>query len=141
MDVVQQFIEKHNTVTLATNGENGPCAAAVFYALNKNKNALLFISKPKSEHIKNIISNNKCAATIQEDGLNWELIKGVQLKGEIRLAKEEYWAYYFERYPFINNNENLKHHLKKVDLYTFDIKWARIIDNSEGLGNNSEFKY
>ena len=70
MDAVQQFIEKHNTVTLATIGKNGPCAAAVFYVLNKSKNTLFFISKPKSEHIKNTTLKKICWQ--QGGGRAWE---------------------------------------------------------------------
>ena len=79
MDKVQQILEKYNTMTLATVGKNGACAAAVFYAFSKEENAMIFLSSPKSEHILNLENNDKCAATIQEDGLDWEIIKGIHI--------------------------------------------------------------
>ena len=99
MDKVHQFLEKHNTMTLATVGEKGASAAAVFYAFSKKKNTLIFISSPKSEHIKNIKKNDKCAATINDDGLDWEIIKGLQIKGRAKNANDD---------DFIRNIENIK---------------------------------
>lgn len=135
------FIEKHNTVTLATVGKKGPNAAAVFYAFNRKRNSLLFLSKPEAQHIKNLELNELCASTIQKDGLNWELIQGVQLRGKIELAKKEDWSIYYEKYPFVKQNKKLKKLIKKVNLYSFNVKWARFIDNSDGLGNNIEINY
>ena len=36
------------------------------------RQSLIFVSNPKSEHIKNLDYSQKCAATIQENNLDWE---------------------------------------------------------------------
>ena len=95
MEDIQKFIRNHNTMTLATYGKKGIGAAAVFYAPSKEGISLIFVSNPKSEHIINLENNNKCAATIQEDGLKWDMIKGLQVKGSVTEAKKEYWEIYF----------------------------------------------
>jgi len=141
MDKVHQFLEKHNTMTLATVGEKGASAAAVFYAFSKKKNTLIFISSPESEHIKNIKKNDKCAATINDDGLDWEIIKGLQIKGRAKNANDDDWKSYFDRFPFVKKDKKLNSYLEKVNLYAFKIEWIRIIDNKEELGNNIELKY
>jgi len=141
MNEVEQILVKHNTMTLATIGEKGASAAAIFYVFSKKDNAIIFLSNPKSEHIINLMKNPKCAATIQEDGLDWEKIKGLQIKGDVSIADEGNWTLYYERYPFIKNNEDLKATLKKVKLYMLKIRWIRIIDNKTGLGNNEEIEY
>ena len=141
MDKVQQILEKYNTMTLATVGKNGACAAAVFYAFSKEENAMIFLSSPKSEHILNLENNNKCAATIQEDGLDWEIIKGIQIKGNVELASEKYWHLYYGKYPFVKTDEKLKPYLERVKLYLLKIKWIRLIDNKTGLGKNEEINY
>ena len=107
MDDIQKFMENHNTMTLATNGKEGIGAAAVFYASIKKSTSLIFVSNPKSEHIENCRKNPNCAATIQEDGLEWSVIKGVQLKGTISLANKIHWNEYFEKYPYIKSDEVL----------------------------------
>ena len=141
MDDIQKFMENHNTMTLATNGKEGIGAAAVFYASIKKSTSLIFVSNPKSEHIENCRKNPNCAATIQEDGLEWSVIKGVQLKGTISLANKIHWNEYFEKYPYIKSDEVLSKALEKVELYEFRITWARLIDNTKGFGNRTEITY
>lgn len=141
MDKVQQILEKYNTMTLATVGKSGACAAAVFYAFSEKENAMIFLSSPKSEHILNLENDGRCAATIQEDGLDWEMIKGIQIKGNVELASEEYWDLYYEKYPFVKTDEKLKPYLERVKLYLLKIKWVRLINNKTGLGKNEEINY
>jgi len=138
---INNFIQKHNTLTLATERNHEVFAAALFYVPVDNCEALVFVSNPKSDHIKNIEYNSKCAATIQENNLDWKNIKGIQIKGEIKLAKEEYWEIYLKEFDYISSSETLKKAMEKVKLYKLKIKWARFIDNAKGFGNKKETEY
>ena len=138
MKSAQKFIEMHNTMTLATIGKDGPAAAAVLYVPIKKGKSLIFVSSEKSEHIKNSKNNNSCAVTIQEDGLKWKMIRGLQIKGKIFLANEKYWKDYFEKYDYIKSDSKLSKALEKVKLYELKIDWIRMIDNSKGFGNREE---
>ena len=126
-------------MTIATASKKSASAAAVFYTPIKESKSLLFVSNEKSEHIMNCKENSHCAATIQEDGLDWSAIKGLQIKGKIGLANEKYWTNYFEKYPYIKSDKVLSEALEKVKLYEFKIKWIRMIDNSKGFGNREEY--
>ena len=128
-------------MTLATVGNKVASAAAVFYVPIKNNTSLIFVSSPESEHILNCKIEPRCAITIQKDGLEWSLIKGAQLKGTVNVAEEKYWTNYFEKYPYIKSDETLSKALKKVKLYEFEIKWARLIDNSKEFGNRKEYNF
>ena len=141
MKPAQKFIERHNTMTLATVGNGGASAAAVFYAPIKKCKSLIFVSSEKSEHIVNSNDNNSCAATIQQDGLKWTAIKGLQIKGKIAIANEKYWNEYFEKYDYIKTDSTLSQALEKVKLYELKIEWVRIIDNSKGFGNREEYEF
>ena len=103
--------------------------------------SLLFVSNSKSDHIENLKHNEKCAVTIQENNLDWENIKGVQLKGTIELASEKYWDEYLGKFQYISESETLTKAMKKVNLYKLKITWARFIDNSKGFGNKKEYNY
>ena len=140
MKSAQKFIEMHNTMTLATIGKDRPSAAAVFYAPIKKGKSLVFVSSEKSEHILNSSNNSSCAATIQQDGLEWTAIKGLQIKGKIVIANEKYWKDYFERYDYIKSDSTLSKALEKVKLYELKIEWVRIIDNTKGFGNREEYE-
>ena len=69
MKDINKFIQNHNTLTLATERNHEVFAAALFYVPVDNCKALIFVSNPKSEHIKNLEYNAKCAATIQKNNL------------------------------------------------------------------------
>ena len=141
MEPLQKFILERNTMTLATVGNKIVSAAAVFYVPIKNSTSLIFVSSPQSEHILNCEIEPRCAVTIQEDGLEWSLIKGAQLKGTVNVAEEKYWTNYFKKYPYIKSDETLSKALEKVKLYEFEIEWGRIIDNSKGFGNREEYDF
>jgi hypothetical protein len=55
------YLANHHVMTLATQGSNGPWAAAVFYAWFDG--ALIFLSSPKSRHAANLAQDGRCAAT------------------------------------------------------------------------------
>tara|TARA_B100000959_G_C14879819_1_gene582036 strand:+ start:627 stop:1064 length:438 start_codon:yes stop_codon:yes gene_type:complete len=141
MKDISKFIQKHNTLTLATEKNHEVYAAALFYVPIDNGKSLIFVSSPKSEHIKNLKYNQKCAATIQGNNLDWRNIKGIQIKGEIEIAEKEYWENYLNGFKYITKNEVLIDAMEKVNLYKLKIQWARFIDNSKGFGNKKEFEY
>ena len=141
MNSIKKLIEQHNSMTIATSGNQGSAAAAVFYAPSEDNRTLIFVSNSKSEHIKNSVVNPNCAATIHKDEMNWEEIRGLQIKGKIEPAEKEHWEFYFKKFPYIKQNENLMRALEKVNLYAFKIKWIRIIDNKRGFGAKEEFTY
>ena len=141
MKDINKFIQNHNTLTLATERNHEVFAAALFYVPVNYCKALIFVSNPKSEHIKNLEYNAKCAATIQKNNLDWEKIKGIQIKGNIEIAKDNYWEEYLNEFDYISKSNTLKEAMKKVKLYKLKIEWTRFIDNTKGFGNKNEIKY
>jgi len=141
MKEINRFIQKHNTLTLATEKNHDVFAAALFYVSVDNGKAVIFVSNPKSDHIQNLENNQRCAATIQENNLDWKKIKGIQIKGKIKIAKEKYWENYLNEFGYISQSEELKNAMKKVKLYKLKIEWARFIDNTKRFGNKTEIKY
>ena len=141
MKEIKEFIEKHNTLTLATGKKHDIFAAALFYVATEKGNSLLFVSNPKSDHIVNLNENPRCAATIQENNLDWERIKGVQLRGEIEIAEDKCWEQYLGKFDYISKSKTLTKAMEKVKLYKLNIGWARFIDNSKGFSNKLEHNY
>ena len=96
------YIQAHNTMTLATCAGDYPWAATVFYASDELR--LYFFSAPDSRHCQNLAANSRVAVTIQEDYHDWRKIKGIQLEGAslwwIRLIeKAKAMAVYARKYP------------------------------------------
>ena len=68
-DAVAAFVARHHVMTLATQGEDGPWAAAVFYAYDDG--AFYFLSSPATRHARDLACDARCAATIQPDVADW----------------------------------------------------------------------
>lgn len=110
-EVVLEYLSRHNTMTLATVGNNIPWAATIFYA-NKDF-TLYFISNPNiCLHCQNIATNARVSITIDEDyplkSLNdWMKVKGIQMEGIAEmLTTEEQISQavevYVRKYPFVS---------------------------------------
>lgn len=108
-EVVLEYLNKHNTMTLATVRDNVPWAASVFYA--NDSFILYFISNPNSSlHCQNIARNPRVAITIDEDYSlkapnDWRKVKGIQMEGIAEMLTHEEEIYqavkvYCKKYPF-----------------------------------------
>lgn len=102
--VALDYLQRHNTVSLATVGPEGPWAAAVFY-VNIGL-TLYFLSEPKTQHIQNVRQHPVVAATVNEDYRDWREIKGIQMLGvcsEVTGKREQARALaaYVRKFPFV----------------------------------------
>lgn len=78
---ILDYLQRHHTVSLATEREGVPHAATVFYVSIGLD--LYFLSSPGSRHSENLNHNSRVSATINEDYKNWQMIKGIQLEGRV----------------------------------------------------------
>lgn len=138
------YLANHHVMTLATQGSNGPWAAAVFYAWVDG--ALIFLSSPKSRHGANLAQDGRCAATIQEDYSDWQQIKGVQLEGRVELlhgdAAARARAAYAEKFPIAGPlaliPPAIAEAFARVSWYRLAPDRLYFIDNAKGFGHRDE---
>lgn len=136
-----EYLASHRVMTLATHGEEGPWAAAVFFA-NVGFD-LYFLSSPGSRHIRNLAAVPAAAATVQEDYEDWRAIKGVQLEGSVEELSGESamraQLLYGEKFPIVRATEStptpITAALEKVRWYRLAAKCAYFIDNAAGFGH------
>jgi uncharacterized protein len=144
---VLNYLETHNTMTLATCSGDLPWAATVFYASNDLR--LYFFSAPESRHCQNLAANPRLAVTIQEDYRDWRKIKGIQLEGTVMALdglaeKAKAMAVYARKYPeiiklFTNPASGLFHQaFLKVKFYCIIPERLFFIDNEQGFGKRQE---
>lgn len=140
------YLAAHHVMTLATQGSDGPWAAAVFYA--SIGNSLIFLSSPSTRHGGNLAADPRCSATIQEDYDDWRKIKGLQIEGRVALlaGEDEQRAkrLYGEKFPLLNPAAKLPSALVKaiarVSWYLLTPSRIYFIDNSQGFGHRDRFK-
>jgi len=150
--LVLQYLENHNTVSLATQKEGLPHAASVFY-VNIGFD-LYFLSSPSSRHAQNFIHNPNVSATINEDYANWLLIKGIQLEGRVEslggiLKNRGTAKAYVEKFPnvadFIFSPKKLgqvvAQKVAKVEFYKLMPLKIYFINNELGFGHRDELVF
>lgn len=141
---IDEFLARHHVMTLATQGPDGPWAAALFYA--RDGDDLIFLSSPQTRHCRNLAAEARCAATIQSETVNWRDIQGIQIEGQARevpvgeLARAR--EIYGECFPFVRPGiapPAIVTALAKVRWYRLRIVKLHFIDNGRGFGNREEF--
>ena len=144
---VADYLVGHHVMTLATQGADGPWAAAVFYA--SEGASLIFLSSLNTRHCRNLAQDSRCAATIQEDYSDWPSIKGIQLEGRVSELQgdEEKRAQqlYGEKFPIVGAVAKVPPAIVKA---LAKVRWFRLvpehfhfIDNSQGFGHRDEISF
>ena len=136
-------------MSLATTCDERPHAATVFYV--NRRFDLYFISSPSSRHGQHLASNNRVAATVNEDYHNWNDIKGLQLEGHVEQigplsANREIAGAFADKFPdtsgFFKDPADLPDPVaeKVARVRFYRLQPARIfyIDNSLGFGHREE---
>ena len=140
---VLDYLGRHNVMTLATVGPEGPWAAAVFYVHRELR--LYFLSSPASRHCENLAANPRVAATIQEDYRDWPEIKGIQLAGHVAPVEDaelaSVRALYGAKFPVVGKIAGappaVVAALAKVRWYALTPDALYFVDNSAGFGHRS----
>jgi len=144
---VLDYMESHNTMTLATSQGDSPWAATVFYASDGLK--LYFFSAPDSRHCQNLAANPRVAVTIQEDYRDWREIKGIQLEGRVLavdslIEKGKAMTVYARKYSDVikiftdPQSGALYKAFLKVKFYRVAPERVFYIDNEQGFGKRQE---
>jgi len=144
---ILQYLQNHNTMTLATCSGDIPWAATVFYA--SDDLILYFFSAPESRHCQNLAANPRVAVTVQEDYKDWRQIKGIQLEGKVMLVdsvfeKAKAMAVYGVKYPdviklFTDPTSGVFYKaFLKVKFYRVTPEKVFFIDNAQGFGKRQE---
>lgn len=134
------YLARFNVLTLATQGEEGPWAAAVYYV--NDGFTLYFLSPPTTRHCRNLDHDPRFAATIQQDEADWTRITGVQIEGQamrLGLAESLHAAVlYARKFAFADPRRasgTLLAALAKVAWYQLRPDALYLIDNVQGLGH------
>jgi uncharacterized protein YhbP (UPF0306 family) len=137
-DQALAYISERQVMTLATSGDDGVWAAAVFYV--NDRFDFYFLSAGHTRHAQHIARAPQVAATIQQQYVNWQDIKGVQMAGAVDLLEgnreAEAKARYQQRFPFLAKaGSGIAAALARVNWYRLRADRLYFIDNSRGLGH------
>ena len=140
------YLATHNTIILATQGEDGQWATPVFFVNRGFK--IYFLSEETSIHSRNLRQNSLMAAVITEDYGDFRKIQGIQLKGHAYLVtslKEAAVALasYLIKYPAAKHVLQTPTSFKGVSKARWHCivpEFLRFTDNSRRFGERLELR-
>ncbi len=98
---IEEFICKHHILSLATCKDNLPQSSTLFFAYSGEDVAFIIASDKKTEHIRNILENDKVSGTIALETKVVGKIEGIQFKGAISAVKDKKdKKLYFHSFPY-----------------------------------------
>lgn len=121
---INEFLKSNNVCVIST---NEPYSASVFYVYDEIEDAIIFISSPKSRHIK---LNELCSATIYTTNP----IKGVSIVGILLKAND------IQKSLYLNTYKKAKFALNH-EIYALKLKYLKYTDNTLILPKKMELIY
>ena len=150
-ETVGDFLGSHTTMTLATSGEDGPWAAALFYAHDSDLN-LYFISAKDTRHAADIERNPRVAVAVNAQHKDWSDIRGLQIGGVAEIvppdqragAVETYLAKFPDLRPLFSTPRNeqesrIARAFAASPFYRLRPNRIRLIDNLKSFGHRDEY--
>ena len=148
---VQDLLESHNTISLATCHDGKPWAASLFFASDPHLN-IYFVSDYRTRHAQHVAASDIAVAAINADCALWTEVRGLQVEGRVMVtsglermnALRHYLAKFrdvkalFES-PQDENEQTIAERLKAANMYCLKPSWIRLIDNSRWFGYKAEF--
>ena len=148
---VGDFLGSHTTMTLATSGEDGPWAAALFYAHDSDLR-LYFISAKDTQHAADIELNPKVAVAVNTQHEDWSDIRGLQIGGVAEIVtpdqRTEVVETYLAKFPalrplFSSPRDEQESRIAKAfaasPFYRVRPSQIRFIDNTKSFGHSDEY--
>jgi len=124
---IDQFLQKHHILSLATSVGNELSVCSLFYVYIKDANSFVVASDDKTTHIKHIKQNHNIAGNIVLETKIVGKIQGVQFKGEfLELEDEELKKTYFKSFPYSK--------LLNPKLWQIKVTYFKMTDNTLGFG-------
>jgi len=148
---VGAFLDSYATLTLATQGPDGPWAATVFFAHDTALD-LYFISSRATRHIRDLLANPEVAATVTTDLDDWESIRGLQIAARAEpIAPGERDAVtdlYLKKFPAVgrllkapqtDSEGKIAKGFAASEFFRLRPHTIRLVDNTQGFGHKLEF--
>jgi uncharacterized protein YhbP (UPF0306 family) len=147
---IRQMLEAHNTLSLATCNDGKPWVASLFFA-SDNKLNLYFVSDYRTRHARDIEVTGEAVATVNGDCKLWTDVRGLQISGVVAkvagLDRVNALRVYLTKFadvkalfeaPGSEEEATIAQRLKAANMYRFEPRWVRLIDNRKWFGYKLE---
>jgi len=101
LEKIENFLDKHHVLTLATFNADEVSACSLFYAYAKDEVSFVVASSEDTTHIQNIRKNESVAGNIYLETKEVGKIQGVQFKGNfLECEDKKLKTLYFKHFPY-----------------------------------------
>jgi len=124
---INNFINKHHVLSLATSADSELSACNLFYAYDEEEVSFVVASSDDTTHIEHILKNPKVAGTIVLETKIVGKIQGLQFRGEFLEVKEESLKkLYFMTFTYAL--------AMRPKLWQIKLDYLKMTDNNLGFG-------
>lgn len=124
---IEQFLNEHHVMSLATSAFEELSVCSLFYAYSKEKNSFVVASSDDTVHVEHIEKNKNIAGNILLETKAVGKIQGVQFRGEfILLDDKELKKIYFKNFPYAL--------ALSPKLWQIKVNYFKMTDNKLGFG-------
>ena len=123
---IEAFLSEHHLLSLATSQNNRPQSASLFYAYNSDEKTLLVASDTTTEHMQNVVGNNKVSGTVALETDEVGKIRGIQFTATMQQANKEEGQLYFKAFPYAK--------VMRPQLWVIKLEKVKMTDNRLGFG-------
>ena len=139
---VENFLDLHHVMSLATLGPDGAHAANLFYA--RDGLTLFWVSDGDTRHSRHIAADPRVSATVAPDYADFAAIRGVQIRGRAEhvtatMQRIRLLALLAARYAFLGRMAEapakLRAAYERTQVYRLTPAEIVFIDNTKGFGH------
>lgn len=138
---IEDFLDRHHVVSLATVGSQGAHAANLFYA--RDGLTLIWMSDMDSRHSREIETDAKVAATVSAASIDFRTIQGLQIHGTAqrtsRADRARLLSLLEAKFPFLielrDSPKALQQAQERAEIYRLQPTDIVLIDNTRGFGH------
>ncbi len=124
---IQNFIDTHHVLSLATSNQEELSVCSLFYAYDKSNQIFVVASSEETTHIQHVLHNTQVAGTIVLETKQIGKIQGLQFRGKFTpLEGRGLSKIYFKAFPTAL--------VMKPKLWQIQVEYFKMTDNTLGFG-------
>lgn len=130
------YLEQQHVLPLAVCVNQQVWAASVFYALDRRKGLLVFLTDPDTRHGMGAVRHPRVAGTVSDQSLDVASLQGLQLTGIATAVADaelcrELRAIYDRHFPFALGRLSV--------LWQLQLEYLKLTDNRRGFGHKTSW--
>ena len=118
------FLQEHHTLALSTCKDSQSFTCTLFYVYDEVNNRFIVASDEKTQHIQNVLLNEKVSGSVHLETDVVGKIQGIQFLG--RMQKSEDKKLYFKKFPYAL--------AMNPTLWSIEVDFFKFTDNRLGFG-------